>query len=73
MAVMRHSGRVLRPPGAEYPAGLLPDLWGFGSSHELLVLLQPPGRRDRPSEPEPRRPHGDPVAKILRRIGKLFA
>ncbi len=73
MAVMRHSGRVIRPPGAEYPAGLMPDLWGFGSSHELDVLLQPPGRRDPPAAPEPRRPHSDPVAALLRRIGKLFA
>ena len=73
MAVMRHSGRVLRPPGAEYPAGLMPDLWGFGSSHELEVLLQPPGRRDRPAAPGPRRPPADPVAEILHRIGKLFS
>lgn len=73
MAVMRHSGRVLRPPGAEYPGGLMPDLWGFGSSHELQVLLQPPGRRDRPPAPEPRRPHAHPVAEVLRRIGKLFS
>ncbi len=72
MRVMRHSGRVIRPPGAEYPAGLMPDLWGFGSSHELLVLLQPPGRRDRPAA-EPRRPHAHPVAEVLRRIGKLFS
>lgn len=73
MPVMRHSGRVIRPPGARYPAGLMPDLWGFGSSHELLVLLQPPGRRDRPAGPEPLLPHADKVAGILRRIGKLFA
>ena len=73
MAVMRHSGRVLRPPGAESPAGLMPDLWGFGSSHELEVLLFPPGRRDRPAEPEPRRPRTHPVAEVLRRIGKLFS
>jgi len=73
MAVMRHSGRVIRPPGAEYPAGLMPDLWGFGSSHELDVLLRPPGRRDRPAAPEPRRRRADPVAGILQRIGKLFS
>lgn len=73
MAVMRHSGRVIRPPGPEHPAGLMPDLWGFGSSHELDVLLSPPGRRDRPPAPEPRQPHPDPVAAILRRIGKLFS
>jgi len=72
MAVMRHSGRVIRPPGAPYPAGLMPDLWGFGSSHELDVLLQPPGRRDRPAA-EPRRSHPDPLAAILQRIGKLFS
>jgi hypothetical protein len=73
MAVMRHSGRVIRPPGAEYPAGLMPDRWGFGSSHGLVVLLRPPGRRDRPAAPELRRPHADPVAALLCRIGKLFA
>lgn len=73
MRGMRHSGRVLRPPGAEYPAGLMPDLWGFGSSHELEVLLGPPGRRDRPAAPEPHRWPADPVAAILRRIGKLFS
>ena len=73
MPVMRHSGRVMRPPGASYPAGLLPDLWGFGSSHELEVLLRPPGRRDRPAALEPRRPHGHPLAAVLRQIGKLFS
>ncbi len=71
MAGMRHSGRVIRPPGAEFPAGLMPDLWGFGSSHELRVLLQPPGRRDRPAAPERRRPRAV-LAGLLRRIGKLF-
>ena len=72
MPVMRHSGRVIRPPGPA-PAGLMPDLWGFGSSHELEVLLSPPGRRDRAAAHEPRRPPSDPVAAILRRIGKLFS
>ncbi len=72
MAVMRRSGRVVRPPGARYPAGLVPDRWGFGSSHDLEVL-QPPGRRDRPAAPERRRSHPDPVAAILQRIGKLFS
>lgn len=69
---MRHSGRAVRPPGSPFPAGLLPDLWGFGSSHDLEVLLQPPGRRDRPAVHHRRRPHADPVAAILKRIGKLF-
>ncbi len=72
MAFMRHSGRVIRPPGAAYPAGLLPDLWGFGSSHELVVLLQPPGRRDRPVLLESPRPRARALAALLRRIGKLF-
>ena len=73
MAVMRHSGRVIRPPGAEYPAGLMSDLWGFGSCHEPVVLVRPPGRRDRPAARELRRPRADPVAALLGRIGKLFA
>jgi hypothetical protein len=68
---MRHSGRAVRPPGSSFPEGFLPDLWGFGSSHELEVLVQPPGRRDRPAAHH-RRPRTGPVAAILERIGKLF-
>lgn len=70
---MRHSGRVVRPPGSPFPGGFLPDLWGFGSSHELQVLVQPPGRRDRPAAQQRRQPRAGPVSAILERIGKLFA
>ncbi len=69
---MRHSGRVIRPPGSPFPKGLLPDLWGFGSSHELDVLLRPPGRRDRPAAHHQRQPRTGPVSAFLERIGKLF-
>jgi hypothetical protein len=35
MVPMRHSGRTFRPPGPDFPVGLFPDMWGFGSSREL--------------------------------------
>jgi hypothetical protein len=31
---MRHSGRTFRSPGPDFPGGIMPDLWGFGSSRE---------------------------------------
>jgi hypothetical protein len=71
---MRHSGRVLRPPGKEFPKGLLPDLWGFGSESEPRPLV-PPYRHghgsEPPSAPQPPRRRG-PLAGIIDLIGKLF-
>ncbi|HTP52648.1 MAG TPA: hypothetical protein VMK42_18315 [Anaeromyxobacteraceae bacterium] len=70
---MRHSGRVLRPPGPDFPEGLFPDLWGFGASSELPPVTLP-SHRVRP------RPGGatgiarrDPIAVFLERIGRLFS
>jgi hypothetical protein len=50
MACMRHSGRTFRPPGPDFPAGLFPDLWGFGSSRELPQVA-PSLHRARPVPP----------------------
>ncbi|HVP68781.1 MAG TPA: hypothetical protein VMT17_16135 [Anaeromyxobacteraceae bacterium] len=67
---MRHSGRVLRPPGL-FPAGLFPDLWGFGASRDLPPVSPPPRHRPHLSRvPTPRR---DLVDEILQRIGRLFS
>jgi len=68
---MRHSGRVLRPPGPDFPEGLFPDLWGFGASPDLPRAV--PHARGRPSGTRglpPRRI--DPLAAVLERIGRLF-
>jgi len=69
---MRHSGRVLRPPGP-FPEGLFPDLWGFGASRDLPpVTLR--SQRLRPHLARalaPRRT--DPLAELLERLGRLFS
>ncbi len=72
---MRHSGRILRPPGKTFPEGLLPDLWGFGAEKDLTPVA-PPYRRgaatpQRRRSPPPRPP--DPLAGLIELIGKLFA
>jgi hypothetical protein len=72
---MRHSGRVLRPPGKAFPEGLLPDLWGFGAEKEPKPVA-PPYRRSTAigstrQFPPPRPP--DPLAGLIELIGKLFA
>ena len=73
MPIMRHSGRVLRPPGPAFPAGLMPDLWGFGSSPDLAPRL-PPGRREAvPVKAAVRRELREPFAALIRLIGRLFA
>ena len=75
MGDMRHSGRVLRPPGKGFPEGLLPDLWGFGAEKEPEPVL-PPYRRSGAATP-PRQFHAaqppDPLAGLIELIGKLFA
>jgi hypothetical protein len=73
MRSMRHSGRVLRPPGSAFPAGLLPDLWGFGAEKDLAPV-SPGARREgaRAVPAETRRPR-DPIAGLIALIGKLFA
>lgn len=69
---MRHSGRVLRPPGP-FPDGLFPDLWGFGASRELPLVVLPA----RQGQPRPLRlalPSAiDPLRELLVRIGRLFS
>jgi hypothetical protein len=73
MEGMRHSGWTTRPPGPDSLEGLLPDLWGFGSSRELL-LLTPALRRARPGPAGSRAPPPrEAVDGILERIGRLFA
>ena len=77
---MRHSGRTFRPPGPDFPPGLMPDLWGFGVSAEPPSVA-PAVHRDRiralrvveapPAEREPER-GGDPLTKLIERIGRLF-
>ena len=77
---MRHSGRTFRPPGPDFPPGLMPDLWGFGVSAEPPSIA-PAVHRDRirtlrvveapPAERAPER-GGDPLAKLIERIGRLF-
>jgi hypothetical protein len=71
MAGMRHSGRVLRPPGP-FPGGLLPDLWGFGASRDLKPA-QPLGRHEpSPAHSRERPRRRDPLAGLIELIGKLF-
>jgi hypothetical protein len=53
---MRHSGRTRRPPGPAFPAGILPDLWGFGSSRELPEVAPAVHRHFRLAAPSPRSP-----------------
>jgi hypothetical protein len=53
---MRHSGRTFRPPGPAFPPGILPDLWGFGSSRELPPVPPAVRRRLRLDAPSPRPP-----------------
>ena len=71
---MRHSGRVLRPPGKDFPEGLLPDLWGFGAEKELRPA-EPHRRHVEPATVHPmREPRAhDPLAGLIDLIGKLFA
>jgi len=67
---MRHSGRVIRPPGL-FPEGLFPDLWGFGASRDLPPVV-PPADRNRV---HPARARGRLFAlrEWLERIGRLFS
>ncbi len=67
---MRHSGRILRPPGPDFPEGLFPDLWGFGASPELPRVVPAQRGRPRVSQVSPRRTN--PLAALLQRIGRLF-
>ena len=72
--VMRHSGRILRPPGKAFPDGLLPDLWGFGAEKEPHAVAPPNRRAPTPSHPLPNPPsRPDPLAGLIDLIGKLFA
>jgi hypothetical protein len=77
---MRHSGRTFRPPGSDFPPGLLPDLWGFGVSAEPPAVA-PAVHRDRlrtlrvvppPPPPPSVERGGDPLARLIERIGRLF-
>jgi hypothetical protein len=72
MPFMRHSGRVLRPPGPAFPAGLMPDLWGFGSSPDLAPRLPPGGREVAPAKSAVRRELREPFAALFRLIGRLL-
>jgi hypothetical protein len=84
---MRHSGRTFRPPGPDFPGGIMPDLWGFGSSHEPPAVApalhrqaagaagartgRHPALRLAPAGP-PAPPATDPVTALIGMIAKLF-
>jgi hypothetical protein len=76
---MRHSGRTFRPPGPNFPPGLLPDLWGFGVSAEPPSVA-PAVHRDRVrtlrpvegAKPRDEGAGGAPLARLVERIGRLF-
>jgi hypothetical protein len=59
---MRHSGRTFRPPGPDFPGGIMPDLWGFGSSREPPAVA--PARRRQPPRPIEVRPRPYPPLRL---------
>jgi len=84
---MRHSGRTFRPPGPDFPGGIMPDLWGFGSSREPPAVApahrRPPpraaGARPGPYPPLRLAPAGqaappavDPLTALIGMIARLF-
>jgi len=69
---MRHSGRVIRPPGL-FPEGLFPDLWGFGASRDLPPVVPPAQRSRAHLHPAESRRRPAVIAEWLERIGRLFS